>query len=96
MEGLREGMADRLVVGSKQWEKKELAEVAKAIKAGNMSHKRQYPLTVAATMAYEQLFYQRLRHIGVRCNVATDSKRISNSCLSMHKFQNVFTMWVCH
>ena len=64
MEGLREGMADRLSVGSKQWEKKDLSKVAKSMKAGNMSYRRQYPLTVAATMAHEQQLFRRLQHLG--------------------------------
>ena len=63
MEGLREGMADRLVVGSKPWEKSQLALVARAIYE-NETHKRQYPLTVSAQMCHEKLLFQRLQHIG--------------------------------
>ena len=64
MEGLREGMSDRLVVGSRPWERKQQAEVAKAIKSGNLTYKRQYPMTVAATMAHEEQLVKRLRYIG--------------------------------
>ena len=62
LEGLREGMADRLEVGSKEWEKHQLSVEARSSLAGNTGPKRKYPLTIAATMSHERFFPTSTAH----------------------------------